>query len=420
VPVVINRQLDTRLTVKAWKALNRSLDTLLTLDLRLEFIEDVHASLSETARNKQFLPVNVSLYWAIAGEREMIAIELASWVMGFHSKGGFLHRLSKRDLVRLGRKSSLPTPRRYASRGKSERKTTRAAAFLYPDEEASGFVIGIAPTAAQFAGRRRNPKTRAETRHKNDNPGDLRAAGVTRAELFERTATRQPIRVHDLRALFVTVNLANGKTAEWVTDRTGQERLHGRSLQASGSDLGKAEPRRAPTARRALAGDESSGERAVDTIDEWGETAGASGPWKSSARGGTSTRAANGQQCGQGRNRSFLYDRMPRSSRAKYRKDRWRPDGWRAARRRASSRVARAGALDPVRPRAALGAREVQDRPMTAPWLQARLEQKWPGPESNRRHADFQSAALPTELPGRPESGGNPPKHLGESMRRPR
>ena len=25
----------------------------------------------------------------------------------------------------------------------------------------------------------------------------------------------------------------------------------------------------------------------------------------------------------------------------------------------------------------------------------------WPGTESNRRHADFQSAALPTELPGR-------------------
>src|SRR5438552_15052329 len=26
---------------------------------------------------------------------------------------------------------------------------------------------------------------------------------------------------------------------------------------------------------------------------------------------------------------------------------------------------------------------------------------KWPGAESNCRHADFQSAALPTELPGR-------------------
>src|SRR5207245_4309887 len=29
------------------------------------------------------------------------------------------------------------------------------------------------------------------------------------------------------------------------------------------------------------------------------------------------------------------------------------------------------------------------------------LCRKWPGAESNCRHADFQSAALPTELPGR-------------------
>src|SRR3989304_9900245 len=28
-------------------------------------------------------------------------------------------------------------------------------------------------------------------------------------------------------------------------------------------------------------------------------------------------------------------------------------------------------------------------------------EEWWPGSESNQRHADFQSAALPTELPGR-------------------
>jgi len=50
---------------------------------------------------------------------------------------------------------------------------------------------------------------------------DLKIAGVTRAELFERTAVRRPLRVHDLRATFVTISLANGKSETWVADRTG-------------------------------------------------------------------------------------------------------------------------------------------------------------------------------------------------------
>ena len=50
---------------------------------------------------------------------------------------------------------------------------------------------------------------------------DLKAAGVTRPELFERSSVRRPLRVHDLRATFVTVSLANGKTETWVADRTG-------------------------------------------------------------------------------------------------------------------------------------------------------------------------------------------------------
>jgi hypothetical protein len=32
-----------------------------------------------------------------------------------------------------------------------------------------------------------------------------------------------PIRLHDMRAVFVTVSLANGKTEKWVTDRTGHK-----------------------------------------------------------------------------------------------------------------------------------------------------------------------------------------------------
>ena len=50
---------------------------------------------------------------------------------------------------------------------------------------------------------------------------DLQTAGVTRSQLFEKSATRQPIRVHDLRATFITIALATGKTETWVADRTG-------------------------------------------------------------------------------------------------------------------------------------------------------------------------------------------------------
>ena len=49
----------------------------------------------------------------------------------------------------------------------------------------------------------------------------LREAGIDRAELFERSDVRQPIRIHDLRATFITVALANGKSETWVADRTG-------------------------------------------------------------------------------------------------------------------------------------------------------------------------------------------------------
>ena len=50
---------------------------------------------------------------------------------------------------------------------------------------------------------------------------DLRAAGVDRPELFENSEHRMQIRAHDLRASFITVALANGRSETWVTDRTG-------------------------------------------------------------------------------------------------------------------------------------------------------------------------------------------------------
>ncbi len=50
---------------------------------------------------------------------------------------------------------------------------------------------------------------------------DLRRVGVSRPQLFERSKVRRPIRAHDLRATFVTISLATGKTETWISDRTG-------------------------------------------------------------------------------------------------------------------------------------------------------------------------------------------------------
>jgi integrase len=49
----------------------------------------------------------------------------------------------------------------------------------------------------------------------------LELAGIDRPELFQRTRSRLPIRVHDLRATFVTLALASDRTETWVADRTG-------------------------------------------------------------------------------------------------------------------------------------------------------------------------------------------------------
>jgi integrase len=49
----------------------------------------------------------------------------------------------------------------------------------------------------------------------------LLEAGVTRPKLFERSERRLPLRAHDLRASFVTLALATGRTEDWVVTRTG-------------------------------------------------------------------------------------------------------------------------------------------------------------------------------------------------------
>lgn len=51
--------------------------------------------------------------------------------------------------------------------------------------------------------------------------GDLQLAGVSRPELFTRERGRGRLTEHCLRRTFVTLELAQGKSDAWVTDRTG-------------------------------------------------------------------------------------------------------------------------------------------------------------------------------------------------------
>ncbi|MDC0744693.1 hypothetical protein [Polyangium mundeleinium] len=65
----------------------------------------------------------------------------------------------------------------------------------------------------------------------------LRAAGITRAVLFERRKERQQIRLHDTRAAFVTVALATGKSQGVGAGSDGaQVECDDREVQAGGED----------------------------------------------------------------------------------------------------------------------------------------------------------------------------------------
>ena len=51
----------------------------------------------------------------------------------------------------------------------------------------------------------------------------LKAAGVERPELFEDTEHTAKLRAHDMRAVFVTMSLAEGRTETWIRDRTAHK-----------------------------------------------------------------------------------------------------------------------------------------------------------------------------------------------------
>ncbi|MFO0713606.1 MAG: tyrosine-type recombinase/integrase [Sandaracinus sp.] len=108
---------------------------------------------------------------------------------------------------------------------------------------------------------------------------DLKAAGIDRAELFDRSTARLPVRLQDLRATFITVSLANGKSETWVADRTGHKssvminRYRRAARQVAELDLGTLLPldQAIPELRPAgTASDRSGGPQRVRTRDDQG------------------------------------------------------------------------------------------------------------------------------------------------------
>jgi integrase len=51
----------------------------------------------------------------------------------------------------------------------------------------------------------------------------LRLAGITRPQLLAGSNGRRHVWAHDLRATFITISLAMGKSETWIADRTGHK-----------------------------------------------------------------------------------------------------------------------------------------------------------------------------------------------------
>jgi hypothetical protein len=113
-------------------AIERACNALTRIHLRLGFIESIHAALVETAREKDFHPANLPLYGAILGEREMIAIELASWARGFYADGGLLDCVSEADLDALGPNWSGPNVPGLSEDEAPTSHRSKAFAYLFP------------------------------------------------------------------------------------------------------------------------------------------------------------------------------------------------------------------------------------------------------------------------------------------------
>jgi len=120
-------------------------------------------------------------------------------------------------------------PRSWAMGSDTTEALRRWRDHFHPSPAPSTRVF-VYPETSREAGEPIDGAARAEEFRAN-----LRKAGLARPQLFMNDHERRHICIHDLRATFVTIALAAGKTETWVADRTGHsssDQIHTHRRQA--------------------------------------------------------------------------------------------------------------------------------------------------------------------------------------------
>jgi hypothetical protein len=138
-------------------------------------------------------------------------------VIGDVPIGKFALADAERAMASLPKRLTPATRRRY---GQLISRILRMAVYPLKLREHNPLPFGFlpsgtkdsAPEAAVFGVLNKDQAAKVFREH-------LRIAGVNRVELFECNRNRRPIRLHDLRASFVTLSLASGRTESWVAVR---------------------------------------------------------------------------------------------------------------------------------------------------------------------------------------------------------
>jgi integrase len=111
-------------------------------------------------------------------------------------------------------------PRSWALGGDVAEALRRWKDHFHPNPAAESRIF-VYPETSREAGGEIDGAARAEEFRDN-----LKRAEVQRPQLYMHNETRRRIRIHDLRAPFVTIALAAGRSETWVSDRTGHRSSH--------------------------------------------------------------------------------------------------------------------------------------------------------------------------------------------------